>query len=500
MATDIIARGMASKSLKLIGSENGLATLDENGKLSPSQFPDSIIGAVTYMGIWDAGLNIPIIPTAAIENKGHYYVVSVAGLSVIDSESNWEIGNWIISDGVKWSKVATQQKVKSVSGKIGAVVLDKTDVGLNNVQNLDTTNASNITSGKLNYERLPIATTSTVGAVKFGDGYTIESDGKVIPKLGTGIKIDTNGTIQIDSDNVDVTLLKNASMLALGVFKNTFDNTISTLTMFSDSKKSDFWVYNGTNSYLLGGYTWNNGDQLWCHTTVIGTPSNLTTNFSRVPFTINQATTSNFGTVKLGNTTPLQDALTGSIGTSLSVAREDHIHPTKIMGASGTTHSAGLVPDTSSTTGTNKYLCENSTWVNPVNGSNGQIQFNNNGILGADSNLSWDNINKRFTNGGYTKLGSEAPAIKFKKITGSTPIAVATTGNYAHGLTKSKILGVQVVVTNSSGTLILPHNGAISDVSYYYAQVTDTALSIYISTSATAILNKPFRAIITYEE
>ena len=40
-------------------------------------------------------------------------------------------------------------------------------VGLGNVKNIDTTNAENITSGKLNTERLPVGTTT--GTVAAGD-------------------------------------------------------------------------------------------------------------------------------------------------------------------------------------------------------------------------------------------------------------------------------------------------------------------------------------------
>lgn len=35
------------------------------------------------------------------------------------------------------------------------------------------------------------------------------------------------------------------------------------------------------------------------------------------------------------------------------------------MGASGSSHSGGLVPDTPSTSGTSKYLREDGTWTTP---------------------------------------------------------------------------------------------------------------------------------------
>lgn len=44
--------------------------------------------------------------------------------------------------------------VTSVADKTGVVTLEKGDVGLGNVQNVDTTNATNISSGALNANRL----------------------------------------------------------------------------------------------------------------------------------------------------------------------------------------------------------------------------------------------------------------------------------------------------------------------------------------------------------
>ena len=54
-------------------------------------------------------------------------------------------------------KVAASQMptyVTSVAGKTGVVTLEKADVGLANVQNVDTTNATNISTGTLNVDRL----------------------------------------------------------------------------------------------------------------------------------------------------------------------------------------------------------------------------------------------------------------------------------------------------------------------------------------------------------
>jgi len=60
--------------------------------------------------------------------------------------------------------------VTSVATKTGAVTLDKNDVGLGNVANVDQQNADNITSGTLGGARLPAPTTTVLGGVKRNTG------------------------------------------------------------------------------------------------------------------------------------------------------------------------------------------------------------------------------------------------------------------------------------------------------------------------------------------
>lgn len=82
-----------------------LVLLDETGKIPFSFMPEGTTGAWIYQTGWDASTNSPSIPAASSDNKGHYYDVVVAGDTNIDGETDWNVGDWIVSDGVKWHKL-----------------------------------------------------------------------------------------------------------------------------------------------------------------------------------------------------------------------------------------------------------------------------------------------------------------------------------------------------------------------------------------------------------
>jgi hypothetical protein len=102
-----------------VGEPNGVASLDATGKIPLSEIPDSIIGQVEYMGTWNAFTNTPTLNPLVPEQKGHYYVVSAAG---VFGGVDYAVGDWIISNGVEWQKVDNTDAVTSVFGRIGAIL------------------------------------------------------------------------------------------------------------------------------------------------------------------------------------------------------------------------------------------------------------------------------------------------------------------------------------------------------------------------------------------
>ena len=101
-----------------IGAANGIAPLNASSKIDSAYLPDSILGNVSYLGTYDA--STAVVPEAAAPgNKGNYYIVSVAGtISTIE----YNIGDWIISDGTDWTKVDNSDAVTTVFGRLGNVV------------------------------------------------------------------------------------------------------------------------------------------------------------------------------------------------------------------------------------------------------------------------------------------------------------------------------------------------------------------------------------------
>lgn len=102
---------------------------------------------------------------------------------------------------------------------------------------------------------------------------------------------------------------------------------------------------------------------------------------------------------------------------------------------------------------------------------------------------------------GFTTLGNtSSPAIKMKKITGTTGAAEGDDITISHGLTLSKIISVSVIVEASSSLHI--HPAFTNQVEHNYNwYLTSTAIRIWNSPSQSgSILSKPVKILITYEQ
>lgn len=110
-----------------LGVADGVATLDGSGKVPMAQLPAAVTGALVYQGTWNATTNTPTLASGT-GTTGHFYKVSVAGTTTIDTISSWQVGDMILFDGTTWDKIdGATNEVVTVFGRYGAVTAQSGD-------------------------------------------------------------------------------------------------------------------------------------------------------------------------------------------------------------------------------------------------------------------------------------------------------------------------------------------------------------------------------------
>lgn len=77
--------------------------------------------AMHHKGDWDAATNTPALPAASVSNKGNYYFVSVAGSTTIDGVSSWAAGDWVVSSGARWVRIANRETFDATAIQSGVL-------------------------------------------------------------------------------------------------------------------------------------------------------------------------------------------------------------------------------------------------------------------------------------------------------------------------------------------------------------------------------------------
>jgi hypothetical protein len=178
------ALGYTPVNSTLVGAVSGIATLDSSGKLTSSQIPSSLVGALNYQGTWNASTNTPTLASGT-GTKGYYYKVNTAGTTTIDTISQWFVGDLIIFDGTVWDRVVGEAtNVYSFNTRSGAVTLTSSDV--TTALTYTPYNSTN-PSGYITASTLPIATSSVLGGVKDGNSVVVDGTGVLeVNFAGTG--------------------------------------------------------------------------------------------------------------------------------------------------------------------------------------------------------------------------------------------------------------------------------------------------------------------------
>jgi hypothetical protein len=101
---------------------------------------------------------------------------------------------------------------------------------------------------------------------------------------------------------------------------------------------------------------------------------------------------------------------------------------------------------------------------------------------------------------GYTKLGSNAPAIKVLKLTGTTSGVQGGQVTIAHGLSVAKILAVNVLVQSSPNNWVHPSYVANAGYVFNYVVGATNITVINVATQSANILSSPIKILVTYEQ
>jgi len=128
------------------------------------------------------------------------------------------------------------------------------------------------------------------------------------------------------------------------------------------------------------------------------------------------------------------------------------------------------------------------------------------GLELAGAGVTWGHINDqpqtiagRKTLSDFTVLGA-GPAIKMKKLTGTTSNTEGVATDVAHGLTRTKIISVSALV--DTGTYLIPEVYTIAAGFWFELLVTSTDISLKLKPTPNSanILSKGFAIFIIYEE
>jgi hypothetical protein len=221
---------------------NGYTPLDSGAKVPLIHLPDSILGQVRYMGTWNANTNTPtLINPPASTTKGEYYVVSSAGTF---AGIEYNIGDWIISNGTSWEKVDNTDAVSTVFGRLGNILALATDYSGfyvrhdTNSQGLNTTQQGNArTNIDAQITITGAATTVTTANLTINRALISDSSGKIVisnvtsTELGYLVGVTSSIQTQLNSKlttNQSITLSGDVTGTGATAITTTISNNVVT--------------------------------------------------------------------------------------------------------------------------------------------------------------------------------------------------------------------------------------------------------------------------------
>ena len=162
---------LLSNLYNYIGQPNGLATLDNTGRLPYSQLP---LSAVEYKGAWNASTNTPTLASGT-GTFGDEYIVSTQGTQNLGEGSiTYRVGDRVIYNGSIWQRIPASS-VRTVNTKTpdanGNVTVNAEDIVTPDVYGYDRRD-----SGKT-WEQTPNFTTDSFRKIRYANEVWVATRG-----------------------------------------------------------------------------------------------------------------------------------------------------------------------------------------------------------------------------------------------------------------------------------------------------------------------------------
>lgn len=389
----VITDGLELKIDKTVIGENlGVAPLDATGKIENKFLPSSLVGAVNYRGTYNASTNVPALDPAGTGNKGYYYVVTAAGNQ---QSLTLGIGDWVISNGLIWDKVASSNLVASVFNRTGAIVATNGDY-----------NTSQVTENtNLYYTEARVTANTTVTA-----------------HTATLLLKEDKGNKSID-----------------GTFASTDDTkypTTKAVKTYVDAKIPAYTIGNANNVLTINGSgtgaSWQPGGGSGTVTGVSVIPSN------GITATVGSSTTSPLISLGLGAISPT------SVNTGAGA-----ITSTGVINA-GSINSTGIIKGSNIATGSTVSGSNNGDQTISLTGD---VTGSGTGSFATTIGANKVTYDKMQVMGINKLLGSGASATAVSEITLGTGLSFTGTTLNATGGGTGSVTGISVVTANGiSGT------------------------------------------------
>jgi hypothetical protein len=377
---------------------------------------NGLVGGSIYQGTWNASTNTPAL-ASGVGTKGYYYIVSVAGSTNLDGITDWNVGDWAIYDGTAWQQVDNTDAVVSVNGFTGAVSLTTTNISEGtNLYYLDSRARGALSfvsgSGGYNSSTGVISIPTTTSQITNVSGYiTLSSIGASSPlsyDSGTGV-------FSIQQANTS------QSGFLSSTDWNTFNSKQGALTLTTTGTSGAATLIG--NTLNIPQYA----DQYVGTVTSVGLS---------VPtgFAVSNTPVTSSGTIALSFASGY------SLPTNTSQTNWDTAYTNRITSASSPLSiSSNAISISQANTSTNGFL-SSTDWntfngkqnalTNPITGtgSSGRVAFfSGTTTQTSDSNLFWDNTNKRLG------IGTASPSYTLHTVgttylNGATQLAASATG------------------------------------------------------------------------